>query len=332
MATRRTVLGFAAALTLAAFNFGLSAPAHAAATLPGPLVTPQWLNEHLKDVVVIDLRDDLKSLTVEPKFKVDAAGKRTLAETGGHIPGAISVDFAKIREARTVDGIKLVAMMPTKESFEKVMQAAGLEKGAPIVIASVGQSVESLDMATRLFFQLKYFGTDNVAVLNGGTNGWIAAGYPVSVEAIAPKTGNWTATAERSDILATTADVKKAVSDRKSQLVDGRPVAQYYGLVKSPVVTAAGHVSGARSLPSETVSRATDGAQHFMTADAYRALFKQQGIEPTKASIAYCNTGHYASGVWFIAHEILQNKDAKLYAGSMNEWTHLGNPVEALPN
>ena len=176
-------------MILTALNLGLAARADAAATLPGPLVTPQWLNEHLKDVVVIDIRDDLKSLTVEPKFKVDAAGKKTLAATGGHIPGAISVDFAKIREARTVDGIKLVAMMPTKELFEKVMQAAGLEKGSAIVIASVGQSIESLDMATRLFFQLKYFGDDNVAVLNGGTNGWIAAGHPVSVEAIAPKTG-----------------------------------------------------------------------------------------------------------------------------------------------
>lgn len=332
MTTRRTVLALVAAAFLFAGNAGLLARAEAAGSVPGPLVAPQWLNEHLKDVVVIDLRDDLKPMTAEPKFKTDAAtGKKSLVETGGHIPGAISVDFTKIRETRAVEGMSLTAMLPTKEYFEKIMQDAGLDKGAAIVIAPVGQNIESLDMATRLFFQLKYFGEDNVAVLNGGTNGWIAAGFAVSTDATAPKKGNWVATAERKEILATTDDVKRAVSDGKTQLLDARPVAQYYGLAKSPVVLAAGHVSGARSLPSETVSRPVDGAQRFMTAEAYRVLFKQQGIDPSNATIAYCNTGHYASGGWFIAHEILGNKNARMYAGSMNEWTHLKNPVVGLP-
>jgi len=332
MLTRRTAAALlAAASIVAAADLGFMSCANAEATLPGSLVTAQWLNGHLNEVVVLDVRDDLKSLTAEPKFKVEANGARTLVETGGHIPGALSVDFAKIRETRTVEGMQLTAMMPTKEFFEKAMQAAGLDKGVTVVIAPVGQSIESLDMATRLFFQLKYFGDDNIAVLNGGTNGWIAAGYPVSTEAISAKQGNWAATAERKELLATTDDVKDAIQDHKHQIVDARPVAQYYGLSKSPVVLAAGHVSGAYSLPTEAVSRPINGAQQFMTADAYQALFKQQGIDAKRPLISYCNTGHLASGGWFIAHEILGNKNAKMYAGSMNEWTHLKNPVVALP-
>jgi thiosulfate/3-mercaptopyruvate sulfurtransferase len=319
-------------LLLTAINGGTIRHAYAETALPGPLVTPQWLNEHLKDVVVIDVRDDLKQLTVEPKFRVDAAtGARTLAETGGHIPGALSVDFGKIRETRTVDGMQLAAMMPTRGFFEKTMREAGLDKDVTVVIAPVGQGIDSLDMATRLFFQLKYFGDDNIAVLNGGTNGWIAAGYPISTEAVRAKQGNWVATAERKELLATTDDVKKAMHEREPQLVDARPVAQYYGLAKSPVVLAAGHVEGAYSLPSEVVSRSLNGAQQFMTPKAYEVLFKQQGIDAKRPLISYCNTGHLASGGWFIAHEILGNKNAKMYAGSMNEWTHLKNPVVGLP-
>jgi thiosulfate/3-mercaptopyruvate sulfurtransferase len=310
-------------------EFGVRA--EAATALPGPLVTPQWLNDHLKDVVVIDVRDNAKQLTSEPKFTVAKDGTRTLTETGGHIPGALFVDFAKIREPQVVDGVKLTAMMPTKESFEKTMDDAGLDKGAIIVIAAVGNNIESLDMATRLFFQLKYFGADNIAVLNGGTNAWINAGHPVSVEAIAAKKGNWTATAERKEILATTEDVKKASRDGKVQLVDARPVAQFFGIVKSPVVAAAGHVRGARSFPTEAASKPANGAAQFMSAAGYRAIFKQQGIDPVRASISYCNTGHLGSGAWFVAHEILANKHAKLYAGSMNEWTNLKNPVVGLP-
>jgi len=315
----------------ASLDVSCAAPVEAEVVLPGPLVTPQWLNDHLKDVTVIDVRDDLKRLTTEPKFNVDRTGNKTLAETGGHIPGALSVDFTKIREPRVVDGVKLVAMMPTKEFFEKAMADAGLDKGMTIMIAPIGDSVESLDMATRLFFQLKYFGEDNIAILNGGTNGWIGAGYPVSADSISAKKGNWAATAERKEILATTEDVKKTLQSSATQLVDARPTAQYFGIAKSPVVLAAGHVQGARSFPTEVVAKPANGAQEFMGANAYRAIFKQQNINPDQSTITYCNTGHLASGAWFVAHEILQNKNAKLYAGSMNEWTHLNNPVVGLP-
>lgn len=323
-----SALAFGAAL----IDTSRAAPADAKSVLPGPLVTAQWLQDHLKDVVVIDVRDNLKPLTVEPKFNVDKkTGKKTLAETGGHIPGAISVDFTKIRETIVIDGVKLGAMMPTKAFFEKAMQDAGLDKGATIVIASPAEDVGSLDMATRLYFQLKYFGDDNIAVLNGGTNAWIGAGYAVSTEAIGAKKGNWTASAERKEILATTQDVKDALRTGTTQLVDARPTAQFFGLAKSPVVLAAGHVQGARSFPTEVIAKTANGAQQFMGPNAYRAVFQQQNIKPDQATITYCNTGHLASGAWFVAHEIMQNKNAKLYAGSMNEWTNLKNPVVGLP-
>jgi len=333
-----TSVRYAIATTIAAFalafgTFSVIAQAETAATLPGPLVNVQWLHDHLDQVTVIDIRDDMKRLTAQPDFTVDkATGKKTLVETGGHIPGALSVDFAKIREVREVDGIKLNAMMPTKEFFQKTMDEAGVDKGMTIVIVPVGNSVDSLDMATRLFFQLKYFGDDNVAVLNGGTNAWIAAGYPVSTDPIVPKDGNWAAAAERTEMLATTDDVKVSLKRHNSQLVDARPMAQFFGITKSPVVTAGGHLVGARSLPTEVITKPQGGAHMFMTAKEYRAIFAQQNIKATGSTIDYCNTGHLASGAWFVSYEILGDKRAKLYAGSMNEWTHLNNPVVGLPD
>jgi thiosulfate/3-mercaptopyruvate sulfurtransferase len=322
----------ALALALGAPLSHLSRGAQAATSLPGPLVTVQWLHDHLNDVTVIDIRDDIRRLTVQPTFDADkSTGKKTLIETGGHIPGALFVDFTKIREDRIVDGVKLTAMMPTKEYFENVMDTAGLDRGMMIVIAATGENVESVDMATRLFFQLKYFGEDNIALLNGGTNAWIGAGYPVSTDAMAAKKGNWVATTERKELLATTEDVKESLRSGATQLIDARPIVQFFGITKSPVVLAAGHVEGARSLPAEAVVRPVSGARELMTASQYLAIFKEQSISPDKPSIAYCNTGHYASGAWFVAHEILKNSSAKLYPGSMNEWTHLGNPVVGLP-
>ncbi len=309
------VLGCISALSLSALP-NVAVAAETATILPGPLVTAQWLHDHQKDVTVIDIR-------VATKAKPDA---KKPSETS-HIPGALAVDFGKIREARVVDGMKLVAMMPTKEFFQKAMDDAGLDKGKTIVIAPVGESVDSLDMAARLFFQLKYFGTDNIAILNGGTNAWAAAGYPVSTDSPSAKKGDWVATAERKDILATTDDVKESLKSHATQLVDARPTAQFFGIVKSPVVLAAGHVEGAHSFPTEAITKTAGSAHEFMGAKEYQAIFKQQNIKPDQATITYCNTGHLASGAWFVTHEILKNKNAKLYTGSMNEWTHLKNPV-----
>ncbi len=309
----------------------LAADAQDASILPGPLVTPQWLNDHLMKVTVIDIRDDLAQLTVEPKYAADKkTGKQVLVEAGGHIRGALSLEFGKIRQSRAVDGVTLASMLPTKEFFEKAMDDAGLDKGAAVVIAPVGDSVESLDMATRLYFQLKYFGDDDVAILNGGMNAWLTAGYPVSEDQIVAKPGDWAAAGERADILATTQDVKAAVAASATQLVDARPTAQFLGIAKSPVVLVAGHVQGARSFPPDAVARAAGGAKEFLTADEYRKIFAQETIDPDRPLIAYCNTGHYASGAWFVAHEILKDEKARLYAGSMNEWTHLSNPVVGL--
>jgi thiosulfate/3-mercaptopyruvate sulfurtransferase len=330
---------YLAPLLAAAFVF-LSAPPGggggralaAEVVLPGPLVTPQWLREHGQGVTVIDVGSDAQRLTTPPQFTTDAqTGAKALARTGGHIPGALFVDFNAIRQERDVGGVKLAAMMPERSFFERAMRSAGLDKGRAIVIAAVGESVESLDMAARLLFQLKYFGQEQVALLNGGTNAWIDAGYPVSTDPVPARQGNWAAGAERKELLATAADVQASLGGGAVQLIDARPVAQFFGIAKSPAVTAAGHVQGARSLPPEGLTAGAGPARVYLDGKQLRAVFALQGIDADKPSISYCNTGQYAAGAWFAAHEILGQKGARLYAGSMSEWTHLNHPVVGLP-
>ena len=97
------------------------------------------------------------------------------------------------------------------------------------------------------------------------------------------------------------------------------------------MVAAGGHLEGAKALPTEAIMAPVGAAQQFMGEKQYTAIYKQQGIDASKPTIAYCNTGHFASGAWFVASEIMKQKDAKMYAGSMNEWTNLKNPVVGLP-
>ncbi len=313
---------------------GTAAQMASAAGLPGPLVTPQWLHEHMHEVTIVDIRDDMKTFTTEPKFEVDKkTGKKDLVQTGGHLAGALSVDFGKIREERTVDGVKIKAQLPTAPFFTKAMDDAGLNKtDQPIVIVPTGESVDSMDMATRLYFQLRYFGEprDKLAILNGGVNAWLQAGLPVVTDKAATTPGNWTAGPEDKSILASMQQVKEGLQKGSDQFVDARPTAQFLGIVKKPINKTAGHLPGARSFPTDAIVKPVGAAHEFMTADDYKKIYAEFNIQPNAPTVTYCNTGHLASGAWFVTHEILGNPNSKLYAGSMIEWTNLGNPTVGL--
>lgn len=67
----------------------------------------------------------------------------------------------------------------------------------------------------------------------------------------------------------------------------------------------------------------------FLEKDKLAALARGLGIDPGKPVISYCNSGHLASGGWFIMHELFGNKNTRLYDGSMHEWTLEKRPVKA---
>lgn len=306
----------------------LAAPAFAETALPGPVVNAAWLKAHLSEVVVLDVRDDLKTLAAEPEFETDAkTGQKKLSGVGGRIEGSLPVDFNKIRVDREVGGKKITKMLPGKAEFQELMQAAGLNKGMPIVIASTGDDAGQVEEATRLYWSLKVYGADHMAVLDGGVAAWLAAGNPVTTAAATATRGNWEAGDARADLIAEAADVE-AAAKKKVQLIDARPLPQYLGLsFKKPVVLAGGHVAGAKNFPTDVRFKAAGPAQVFLSADEYRYVMKAQDVDAGAPSIAYCNTGHMASGLWFIQSEILGNSKARVYDGSMHEWTTLGKPV-----
>jgi thiosulfate/3-mercaptopyruvate sulfurtransferase len=190
-----------------------------AAVLPGPLVTPEWLAANADKVTVLDVRDYPEEYRGAPRFETDSTGKKTLVEVGGHIPGALLVDFAKIRAARVIDGRKISGMVLEASALEQLMRQVGVKAGQPIVIASTGNTIEDFDGAARLYWTLKYYGATDLAILDGGYVRWIDEGRPTEDAAPVVATGDWSAAAPREDLFADTAEVE-AASASGIQLVD----------------------------------------------------------------------------------------------------------------
>ncbi|MDH3610104.1 MAG: rhodanese-like domain-containing protein, partial [Gammaproteobacteria bacterium] len=289
------------AVVISLFN-GIAYAVH----VPDALVETQWLEDNLSQVVVLDVRSDLKSFTSKPEFIKDKkTGKQRIAKIGGHIPGASLVNFKEVRADRKVGKKIFKNMLPEKSAFEKLLQIAGVNKNSSIVITSKGASSSDVLMATRLYWQLKYYGHKDLAILNGGMAQWLLDNRKVSTISKPPIQGDWVASTERDELLATSEEVVEASLQTKAdQLIDVRPIGQYLGTHKSSSVSAFGHISAARNFPTELL---------FTDELPIKVTSKQQAVQLVNAlnikieedKIVYCNTGKMASGGWFFFSEVL---------------------------
>ncbi len=293
----KTWCRLAAALALA---FVLAAPAAAAEAQP--LVTPAWLQAHLRDanLVVLDIRSAID-------------GSKPEAFVQGHIPGAVHSDYDKAGWRVTRHDVPF--MVPTTPELEKLIGDLGIDETSHVVVVPAGVNVLDFGSAARSYWTLKYSGVDNVSILDGGLAAWTAAGYKLDTGTRAPSPAIFTATIDKS-ILALAADVETIETSGGATLIDARPASFFLGKEKAPAAQAYGHIPGALNVDS---ARFYDAAANRLKPRAELASIA--GELPAGPAISYCNTGHWAATDWFVLHELLGRKDARLYAGSMVEWT-----------
>lgn len=310
-------------VTLASMAWTFGAAAALAQNLPGPIVDSAWLAANLDKVQVVDVRGNVKSFVAQPEFDTDAkTGKKSLTDVGGHLANAALIDMKTMRTDRKVGDLTVKYMIPEKDAFQKLVQTAGVNAGKPIVLVPVGSDVTDVDDALRVYWQFKVYGEDNIAVLDGGMANWLVENRPFVTDAASTKAGDWVAKSDRSaQYFAGSDDVSKAIAGKSATLIDARDIKQFHGLGKRDYVGAFGHLDGAKLFSPDLMSKTVGGAVKFLTPNTYRALLTAQGVDTAAPSISYCNSGHLSSGPWFLMSEVLGNKSAKLYDGSLHEWT-----------
>jgi thiosulfate/3-mercaptopyruvate sulfurtransferase len=299
-------LCFAAGVALA-----LAIATPAAAAEAQPLVTPAWLNSHRAEpgVVVLDVRS-----------AIDGSKPETFAQ--GHIPGAVHSDYDKGGWRVTRNNVPY--MVPTTAELEKLIGELGIEENSHVVVVPAGVDVLDFGAAARIYWTLKYAGVGNVSILDGGLAAWKAAGYALETGAHAPSPVIFTAKIDNS-ILALAPDVEKIEQNGGATLVDARPPLFFLGKEKAPNASAYGHIPGALSIDS---ARFYDSATNRLKPKS--ELTAIAGEIPGGAAITYCNTGHWAATDWFVLHELLGRDNARLYAGSIVDWTsNASRPIES---
>lgn len=279
-----------------------------------PLVDAAWVTANIGklNVVFLDVRPQANYLR-------------------GHIPGAVHTNYAK--DGWRVKVGNVVGMLPPDTNhLAKLIGSLGIDNNSHVVLVSPGMSSTDMGISTRLFWTFKVLGDDNVSILNGGMKAYLAKidnkGKPVNPlqRGMTKVTAKTFKVALRKNMLPNRNAVKADIGKSGVTLVDNRPSDQYLGVTRSPVDTASGTIPSARNLPQEWVT--VNGGGTFRTKAELENLYKAAGVPTTGKQIDFCNTGHWASLGWFASSQILGNKQAEVYDGSMADWTHHSMPME----
>lgn len=289
---------------LAFFTFiGLGAvPALAEA----PLVDAAWVqaNACQARVVVIDIRENPRAFA------------------RGHVPCAVFSPYRASGWRQEVDGV--IGMLPPPGVLAKLIGGLGVGNDSHVVIVGAGGRAIAMTGATRVYWTFKVLGHDKVSLLDGGMAAYRDAGAKLEKgDAPTPATVAF-AVAPRPDMVATAADVQAAIGGGAT-LVDSRESDQHMGINHSPIA-APGTIPGATNMPISWLT-APDG--RFHSRAALQNIAGAVGLEADAPVVTFCTTGQMASLDWFVAHELLGNAQARMYDGSMTDWTaDASRPVE----
>jgi thiosulfate/3-mercaptopyruvate sulfurtransferase len=274
------------------------------------LVEAEWVHDRL---------DRFQS--DDPSFRlveVDTTGSYEAT----HVPGAIHFDW---RTSLTGDNGRGA---PRKEQFEAFLGDNGITADSTVVL----YGDQSNWFAAYAYWLFKYFGHEDVNLLNGGRSYWIERGYPTTIDVPTFPETSYEARGPFERIRARRDDVEAALMG-DTKLLDVRSAAEFTGDRRSPPdaedapsTMVGGHIPGSSNLPWSNVL-ADDG--RFKTESELRQLFEDEDIAREDEVVVYCHLGERSAVVWFVLSELLGYDDVRNYDGSWAEWANLVDaPVE----
>src|SRR5438552_5482577 len=274
---------------------------------PEALVDADWVIAHRSD----------------PKVRIIEVDVTTNSYNEGHIPGAVAFDWQKELQDQ------IVRAPISKTALEELLSSVGVDNDTTIILYGDNNNW----FAAWALWILKYYGHDDVRLLDGSRVKWLADERPITTEIPSYSRTVYLTQSPNAEIRALRDLVLAELGQKEVALVDVRSPGEYSGELLAPAhlpqegAQRGGHIPGARNIPwAKAVDPAT-GA--FLPLDELRSLYQERGLTPDKEVIAYCRIGERSAHTWFVLHELLGYQRVKNYDGSWTECGSLvGVPVE----
>jgi len=256
------------------------------------LVDSAWLRNNLgKGLRILDVRVPF--------------GQTTAGYPWGHIPGAIPFNpdaFFTLPPRRSVRPLK---------DLRRELEPLGFGNDTRFVIYDESTRTSS----TLTYWMLKTLGFREVAVLNGGWQGWLSSGAPIEDTLPAFPTPAFEPSPVES-LIATTEFILQNMELIK--LIDTRTEREFAG----------GHIPGAVHWDWTKDIERDSGSEWLRPEEELLSLAESLGIDEADEIVCYCNSGIQASHVCFVL-DLLGFRNLRLYIGSWDEWRSRNLPLES---
>ena len=268
------------------------------------LVTADWAEKNLgtDGIVFVEVDED------------------TTAYDGGHIPGAIKINWT----TELQDQVRRDIL--TKEQFEQLLSAKGISNDDTVVLYGGNNNW----FAAYAYWQFKLYGHEKLKLLDGGRKKWELDGRTLTTDVVERTPTTYKAKDPDNAIRAFRDEVVQAIGNKN--LVDVRSPDEFSGKILAPAhlpqeqSQRPGHVPTAINIPW---SKAANEDGTFKSDEELRQLYAEAGYDPNKPTIAYCRIGERSSHTWFVLSYLLGYPKVRNYDGSWTEWGNaVGLPIE----
>jgi thiosulfate/3-mercaptopyruvate sulfurtransferase len=274
---------------------------------PDVIVDTQWIYDHMNDPQVRIAEVDYNPAT---------------SYTIGHIPGAVLFDWKQdLNDQNKKDII-------SKEGCEDLLQRAGVNNDTILVLYGDYKNW----FAAFAFWVFKYYGFNDVKLMNGARKKWFEEDRPVSLDVPSYPRGSFKASEPDNSIRVLIPYVKEILSSKHKILIDVRSPEEYSGKILVLPVYASeqpprgGHIPGAINIPWDW-SVNEDGT--FKSPEELRNIYNSMDVTNNKEVITYCRIGERSAYTWFVLKYLLGYPNVKNYEGSWAEWANtVGSPIE----
>lgn len=265
------------------------------------LVDAAWVAERLETGELVLLDATLPPVGVVPKVDTRA---RYLEQ---HLPQAVFFDIDALSDRETT----LPHMLPPEERFGQEMTALGVPDSGKTLVVYEQAGVFS---APRAWWMLRTMGAQDVRVLQGGLEAWIAAGLTLQTGEVTLPPAQFHAALHRGAV-AGMADLVPAL-EGSEQVVDARSAARFRGEAPEPRAgLKSGHMPGAVSVPyTELVEKG-----QLKPAAEIQSVFESHGVDVRRPVVTTCGSGVTAA-VLALGLELCGAKQVRLYDGSWAEY------------
>jgi len=262
-----------------------------------PLISPEQVQDIPKNErILIDTRPSWKYLL-------------------GHIPGAINTNNWKEFTVRS-HGVPGQINQDKKFIVQK-LRSLGIDHQKTIII--YGDMLDKWRTDGRFFWMFEYYGFKRVALLKGGFQNWVEAGFQKNRGfSQTPKPSSITTSSINFNqkTLATQNWIATRIGSQDIALIDNREKYEFDGATPYGS-TKGGHIPGALHIDWREFFESNGNLKSREELDS---LLRSKGIKSNQEIVVYCTGGVRSAMAYFVFRHLKYR--VRNYDGSWWDWSH----------